>query len=290
MTTLSGCFEVEVRVSGGSAEGVRSFPEEWVVERIDEQGGDGNAAEVEDRTGLLPIINRIFESMQRCSITVVELAEGADGGKAVQRYVVRVKTGFLYELFTKGADKAHPVDGVMPLFEFGRAVVKIYRNGNGHGGADLLVYGRSALTHVFKGNVTAKGKSYKVDVIIIRGDVVDNGLQVIRFAAMVETQRLVTFPAASPEIHRHGIEPSFIENIHHSGYIRPVRAAFQSVEDHYRRTAPDPAEIKVEEVVVGRNNALTDVLNGRHPAEQRREYGVQMPVTQQKRRSVVCSG
>lgn len=258
-----GCFQVEVGVGCGRVEGIGAFSEEGVVERVDEQGGNGDAGQVKNGTGLAPVIFRALEAMQRRGIPVIEFPEVADGGESIQGNIVGVGFGFFGELFAEGADEAHAVDAVQAFFQLGGAVEQIHRNGDRHGGADDFGDGSALLPYIFQRHIPAQRKPDQVDMVVMRGDVVDDGLQVSCFATMVKTKRLVTFPAASPEIHGHGIHPAVIKNMYHTSYVRPGGTPFQPMENYHGAAAAGTAEIEVQEVVVGRGDAFARVLRRR---------------------------
>ena len=56
MAAVLRCFQVEVRVGGSRVEGVAAFPEEGIVEGVDEERRDGDALQVKYGAGLPPVV------------------------------------------------------------------------------------------------------------------------------------------------------------------------------------------------------------------------------------------
>jgi hypothetical protein len=89
----------------------------------------------------------------------------------------------------------------------------------------------SLLTQVFQRDVAAQAEANErhFGIPALRQGVLNHGVDVVSFAAVVRAQLAVRFAAAAPVVPRQRAPASPLQRLHHAQDVRPLRVSFQPV-------------------------------------------------------------
>ena len=203
---------MQVGIRLGFFNGMAAIGQKGIISRVDQKRRDGNVFQEWFAAALAPIILRVGEAVNGCSVTIIKVLKGAELPVTIVVDFPWHPFHFRPDFLAKTDEKAPHVNLIGRLAQLNGAGLKIARNGNSRGLFYSWIEFAAEFSEIFQSQVAAQTESNQRQFYLVthREDMGEHRLQIDGGAAVSKMENSIWFTTAASGIPHHGI-PSVLQ-------------------------------------------------------------------------------